>query len=128
MFLDEFSRFARSDSRNATTVKRSSVVSNLARFVRRDLRLFAFLTSFANLFFSSCARFWAASKLSMCVVTCRALVSPEAAKATMPPPPLLLEPASEGEGVGVPAEAEGDAGERALAAARLGGMVQVRSS
>ena len=64
----------------------------------------------------------------MCEVTCRALVSPEAAKATMPRPLLLLEPASEGEGVGVPAEATGDAGLRALALARLGGMAQVRSS
>ena len=37
--------------------------------------------------------------------------------------PLLFDPASEGGGVGVLAEAEPDASERALAPARLGGHV-----
>ena len=44
------------------------------------------------------------------------------------PRPLLPEDASEGGGVGVLAEAEPDASERALAPARLGTMLQERSS
>ena len=46
----------------------------------------------------------------------------------MPRPLLLLEPASEGGGVGVLAEADRDAWERVLALARLGAMVQERWS
>ena len=43
-------------------------------------------------------------------------------------PLLLPEPASEGEGGGVLAEVDRDAGERALALVRLGGMARERWS
>ena len=47
---DPLSRIVRSDSRSATIVRRSLVVSSLARFVKRCLQRLAFFTSLASLF------------------------------------------------------------------------------